>query len=158
MPDGLANGKYAFALLDGFLDQGKHKFWAFQVKNSAKADNGDLARALTLSLKPKVETPANINIANANTATVVKAAPTPKPEPMVPAGARVAYCRSSNVIMRGAPSLTAKKINGLRRGQKIYVINYSDNYDYWNGMEGNWAYVQTESGGRGWVFSPLITY
>ncbi len=37
VPDGLANGKYAFALFDGFLDEGKHKFWAFQVKMPKKA-------------------------------------------------------------------------------------------------------------------------
>lgn len=158
IPDGLANGKYAFALFDGFLDEGKHKFWAFQVKNSQKNDNGDLAKILTLSTKPKQSSPStNTNTAITNT-TVAKSAPTPKPEPSVPAGSRVAYCSSSNVVMRSAPSLTGKKINALRRGQKIYVINYSDNYDYWNGMEGNWAYVQTESGGRGWVFTPLINY
>jgi hypothetical protein len=34
----------------------------------------------------------------------------------------------------------------------------SDNSDYWNGKEGNWAYIQTESGSRGWVFSPLLNY
>ncbi len=158
IPDGLANGKYAFALFDGFLDEGKHKFWAFQVKNAAKTDNGELAKALTLSMKPKTVSPSNTNTSNANTTTFVKVAPTPKPEPIAPAGSRVAYCASTNVIMRGAPSLTARKVNGLRRGQKVYVINYSDNYDSWNGMEGNWAYVQTESGGRGWVFSPLISY
>ena len=160
VPDGLANGKYAFALFDGFLDEGKHKFWAFQVKNATKTDNGDLGKALTLSMKPKTASPTpNTNSAiSTNATTVVKAAPTPKPAPVAPAGSQVAYCASSNVIMRGSPSLSGRKINNLRRGQKIYIINYSDNYDSWNGMEGNWAYVQTESGGRGWVFAPLISY
>lgn len=154
--DGLANGKYAFALFEGFLDEGKHKFWAFQVKNGEKTDNGDLAKALTLTVKPKTAPAANANLNHAN--TTIKTAPTPKPEPSAPAGARVAYCASSNVVMRGSPSLTGRKVNALRRGQKIYVINYSENSDYWNGMEGNWAYVQTESGSRGWVFTPLINY
>lgn len=163
VPDGLANGKYAFALFDGFLDEGKHKFWAFQVKNAQKSDNGDLAKALSLSMKPKTASPSSSNANTAaatdsNTTSVVKVAPTPKPAPIAPAGSQVAYCASSNVVMRGAPSLSARKINNLKRGQKIYIINYSDNYDSWNGMEGNWAYVQTESGGRGWVFSPLISY
>ncbi len=152
VPDGLANGKYAFALFDGFLDEGKHKFWAFQVKNAQKSDNGDLAKAFTLSMKPKT----NALPTNANTATIEKPAPTPKPAPSAPAGAQVAYCKSNNIVMRNSPSLNAKKVNALKRGQKIYIINYSENYDYWNGMEGNWAYVQTESGSRGWVFSPLI--
>lgn len=152
VPEGLANGKYAFALFDGFLDEGKHKFWAFQVKNAQKSDNGELAKAFTLSMKPKT----NALPANANTATNSNPAPTPKPAPSAPAGAQVAYCKSNNIVMRNSPNLNAKKINALKRGQKIYIIEYSDNYDYWNGMEGNWAYVQTENGSRGWVFSPLI--
>ncbi len=53
IPDGLANGKYAFALFDGFLDEGKHKFWAFQIQNAEKSDNGDLAKVMTISPKPK---------------------------------------------------------------------------------------------------------
>ncbi len=52
IPDGLANGKYAFALFEGFLDDGKHIFWAFQVKNAEKSDNGDLAKAITILPKP----------------------------------------------------------------------------------------------------------
>lgn len=155
VPDSLANGKYAFALFDGFLDEGKHKFWAFQVKNAQKSDNGDLAKAFSLSMKPKTASPANADQTAANTATV-KLAPTPKPAPSAPAGAQVAYCKSNNITMRSSPSLDGRKVNALKRGQKIYIINYSENYDYWNGMEGNWAYVQTESGSRGWVFSPLI--
>ena len=158
VPDGLANGKYAFALFEGFLDEGKHKFWAFEVKNAAKNDNGDLAKTFSLSVKPKQTAPASIANTDSTNTTVAKAPPTPKPEPIAPAGSRVAYCNSSNVVLRGAPSLEAKKVSALRRGQKIYVINYSDNFDYWNGMEGNWAYVQTESGGRGWVFTPFIGY
>lgn len=161
--EALANGKYAFALFDGFLDEGKHKFWAFQVKNSSKTDNGDLAKTMTLAMKAKSASNANSNSNTTPTATntapaVVKTAPTPKPEAVAPVGSRVAYSGSSNVVMRGSPSLTGRKVSGLKRGQKVYVINYSDNYDYWNGMEGNWAYVQTESGSRGWVFSPLINY
>ena len=155
VPDGLANGKYAFALFDGFLDEGKHKFWAFQVKDAQKSDNGDLAKAFSLSLKPKT-TAAPSNTNSATTEKVEKVAPTPKPAPVAPSGAQVAYCKSNNIVMRSSPGLNAKKINALKRGQKIYIINYSDNTDYWNGMEGSWAYIQTESGGRGWVFAPLI--
>ncbi len=153
VPEGLANGKYAFALFDGFLDEGKHKFWAFQVKNAQKTDNGDLAKAFTLLLKPKT---AASPTANTNSATNNSVAPTPKPAPPVPQGAQVAYCKSNNIIVRNSPNLNAKKVNALKRGQKIYIINYSENYDYWNGLEGNWAYVQTENGSRGWVFAPLI--
>lgn len=152
VPDGLATGKYAFALFDGFLDEGKHKFWAFQVKNAPKLDNGDLAKAMTLSLKPKT----TVLQQNSNSTAIDKPAPTPKPAPSAPSGAQVAYCKSNNIVLRSSPSLTARKVSALKRGQKIYIINYSENYDYWNGMEGNWAYIQTENGSRGWVFSPLI--
>lgn len=155
VPDGLANGKYAFALLDGFLDEGKHKFWAFQVKNAQKNDNGDLAKSISVSMKPKIaSTPSTNSSIDAN--SQIKTLPAPKPASSAPAGAQVAYCKSNNIVVRNSPELNAKKINALKRGQKIYIINYSDNYDYWNGMEGNWAYIQTESGSRGWVFSPLI--
>ncbi len=154
VPEGLANGKYAFALFDGFLDEGKHKFWAFQVKNAQKTDNGDLAKAFTLSLKPKTAAPPPP--VNANIATNLSVAPTPKPAPSVPQGSSVAYCKSNNIIVRSSPNLNGKKTNALKRGQKIYIINYSENYDQWKGMEGNWAYIQTENGNRGWVFAPLI--
>lgn len=150
--ENLAKGKYAFALIDGFFDDGKHKFWAFQVKNSDKADNAAILKDLTVSLKNKSKTSSNTNTETA------KITPTPKPTTAPPVGSRTAYAASNNVVIRSAPSLDAQKIGGLKRGQKIYVLGYSDNYDYWNGLEGTWANVQTETGQRGWVFSPLIRY
>ncbi len=153
-PENLAKGKYAFALIDGFFDDGKHKLWAFQVKNSDKTDNGNLLKDLTVTLKNKSK---NINSSNSNTETT-RVSPTPKPSVVPPVGARTAYAASNNVVVRAAPSLTAQKIGGLKRGQKIFVLSYSDNYDNWNGLEGTWANIQTESGQRGWVFSPLIKF
>lgn len=153
-PENLAKGKYAFALIDGFFDDGKHKFWAFQIKNSDKTDNGNLLKDLTVSLKNKSK---NSNSNNSNT-EITQVSPTPKPSVAPPVGARTAYAASNNVVVRAAPSLTAQKVGGLKRGQKIFVLSYSDNYDNWNGLEGTWANIQTESGQRGWVFSPLIKY
>ena len=152
VPGGLANGRYAFALFEGFADEGRHKFWSFEVKNSAQKAVGEASKPFSVALKPKSAEIAS----NSNAAANVVSAATVKSAPPVPAGAQVAYCKSSNVVMRNSPRLNAKKINALKRGQKIYIINYSENYDYWNGTEGNWAYVQTEEGSRGWVFSPLI--
>jgi hypothetical protein len=152
-PENLAKGKYAFALLDGFFDDGKHKLWAFQVKDSDKTDNGSLVRETSVTLKNKT------NNSNSNTSSnteITKATPPPAVPP--PTGARTAYASTNNLVIRGAPSLSAQKVGGLRRGQKIYILGYSNNYDYWNGMEGTWANIQTESGQRGWVFSPLIKY
>ncbi len=149
---GLAAGKYAFVLFDGYFEEGKHKFWAFQIVNAEKRDNTDLARDIALDLKSKLAD------TNTNQATNANVAPSPKPTISAPVGARVAYCNATDVIVRAAPSLNAKKVNELRRGQKVYAIRYSDNYDYWNGMQANWAYIQTESGKRGWVFTPFISY
>jgi len=153
-PENLANGKYAFALIDGFFDDGKHKFWAFQVKNSDKTDNANLVKDLTFSLKNKSK---NSNSSNSNT-EITQVSPTPKPSVAPPVGSRTAYAASNNVVIRASPSLTAQKVGCLKRRQKIFVMSYSDNYDNWNGLEGTWANVQTESGQRGWVFSPLIKY
>ena len=58
IPESVANGKYAFALFNGYFDEGKHKFWAFSVKNDAKSDNGEIAKNINLNLKPKDENTA----------------------------------------------------------------------------------------------------
>ena len=147
--ENLAKGKYAFALLDGFFDDGKHKFWVFQVKESDKTDNGTMAKDVTVSLKNKSK--------NSNT-NVTKTTPSPKATVEPPVGARTAYASTNNLSIRNAPSLTAPKIGALKKGQKVYVVGNSTNYDNWNGMEGTWANIQTETGQRGWVFSPLIKY
>ncbi len=84
--------------------------------------------------------------------------PTPKPKVSGPVGATVAYCNGSNVIVRDSPSLNAKKVNALKKGEKVFVIEESDNYDEWKGTEANWAYIQKEDGARGWVFTPFISY
>ena len=161
VPGGVSDGKYVFALLDGFLDEGKHKLWAFEVKNSNKSDNDDIAKTTTIELKnepsKKDETKDNTK-PDDKTETPPKPKPTAKPKVEPPLGARVAYCSGSNVVFRGSPSLNGKKIGKLSKGQRLYVISYSDNYDDWQGTTANWAYVQTESGARGWVFTPFVYY
>lgn len=87
--------------------------------------------------------------------------PTPPPAPKKvapPTGATVGYCNSSNVVLRAEPSLNAKKVGGLSNNQRLYIIRYSDTYDNWKGTTANWAYIQTESGKRGWVFTPFVSY
>jgi hypothetical protein len=148
IPDGVANGKYAFALLDGYLNEGKHKFWAFQVKNSGKSDNGNALKATTVSMKPKTPqlTAPNPNLA----ANPVKPAAPPPP------GGTAATCISNNVVLRYGPSQTTAKIGKLYNGQKLYVISYSDRYETFGNKYSNYAYVQTESGERGWVYAAYI--
>ena len=149
VPEGLANGKYAFALFDGFLDEGKHKLWAFQVKNSEKSDNGDLAKALTLSLKPKPSPTPIVKTPNA---------PAPPTTPSVPppSGGQVAVVSSGNVVLRAGASQSSSKIGGLHRGQKVYVIEYSSQYERFQNLYSNYAYIQTDSGKRGWVYAAYI--
>ena len=105
--DGLAKGKYAFAIIDGNFDDGKHKFWVFHVKNSDKADNNSVLKDLTVSLKNKA---SNKN-SNSN-----KTTPTPKPTVAPPVGSRTAYASTDSVVVRDSPSLNAQKISSLKRG------------------------------------------
>lgn len=148
LPESLAVGKYAFVHLSGYFDEGKHKFWPFEVRTAERASNDQIAKDTLFALKPKAV-----------------ASPTPKIEttekPSIenaPVGSKVAYCNSTNVVVRSSPSLKARKVNALRKNQKVYVIRYSDNTDSWNGLQSNWAFIQTETGKQGWVFTPFISY
>ncbi len=170
VPNGIAKGKYAFALFNGFLNEGNHKFWAFQVKDSKKSDNNDIAKSTTISVKDlkdskksddkKSDDKEKITDSDETAKKESLPPPPPKKDTKVPppSGARVAYSNGSDVLLRGTPSLMGKKIGKLSRGQRIYIIYYSENYDEWRGTTANWAYIQTESGGRGWVFSPFVYY
>lgn len=153
-PESLAIGKYAFARFDGYFDEGKHKFWAFEIKNAEKKDNGSLARETVVATKPKQVGNSSVQ----KTAATLALPPAPRPEVIVPSGARVGYCNNSDVRIRSSPDLTAQVIGKLGRRQRVFVIQYSGNTDYWKGQQANWAYIQTESGKSGWVFSPFISY
>lgn len=155
VPQSLAVGKYAFVRTDGYFDDGKHRFWAFEIRNAEKKDNGTLAKDIVIALKPKP--PVNNNTAktpDGNVPTVTVS----RPPVIQPAGSRKAYCNSGDVRIRSAPSLNAPVINKLRRGQVVFVLQYSGNTDNWRGTQANWAYIQTENGRSGWVFSPFISY
>jgi len=162
-PNGVANGQYAFAVFEGPLDDGKHRLWPLQIENSTKADNNDIAKTLSVDISKKVpgdantNTNANSNVSNATPDSTPEPTPAPKPTVTAPVGSTVAFCNSSNVIVRGAPGLNAKRLTMLKKGQRVFVIRYSDNTDMWKGVESNWAYIQTESGTRGWVFTPFIS-
>ncbi len=160
VPEGLAQGKYAFALFDGFFDEGKHKFWAFQVQNAEKTDNGEMAKAMTISTKPKpspTPTPLTLMSTPTQNNSMPIVASTPKLSVAPPTNG-YAYCRTNNVVLRSSPSLSGAKVDGLYKGQRLYVIRQSENYSSWRGVTGNWAYVETDDGLQGWVFSPLLRY
>jgi Bacterial SH3 domain len=137
----LANGKYAFTIFDGFINEGNHKFWSFQVSNSDSSENTALQSA-SLGLKP-TPTPTSVPVI-----TVI--AP--------PENARIAFCNNRNVLIRSSPSLAANPIGKLQKGQTLYVINTSSNYDNWQGIYSNWAYVQLPNGKKGWMFNTFVSY
>ncbi len=154
-PSGVSNGKYAFAVFNGNLNDGKHRLWPIQVENSSKADNNDVAKIMTLDVSEKVANVSeNTNTNIANTSVPIA---TPKPKAEAPVGSTVAFCNSSDVIVRASAGLDAKRLTKLKKGQRVFVIRYSENTDMWKGTESNWAYIQTENGKRGWVFTPFIS-
>ncbi|MGH9821287.1 MAG: SH3 domain-containing protein [Pyrinomonadaceae bacterium] len=145
IPGGLAGGKYAFALIDGFLNEGKHKFWAFQVRDSARPTNdGSSLHAASVAVKP---TP---------TPTPAVKSPTPTPAIPPPSGGTVAYTTTGNLVLRTGPSQDAAKLRNLRRGEKVYILRYSQNTEIFDGIESQFAYIQTENGQTGWVFVAFL--
>ncbi|MBC7898728.1 MAG: SH3 domain-containing protein [Saprospiraceae bacterium] len=150
-PQNLANGKYAFAVFNGFFDEGKHRFWPFQIDRSERANNADVLRETIVAVKSKDPN------ADPSPTPSPNSSPIPNLTITAPVGSTVAFCNSTDVIVRGGPGLNARKLSMLRKGQKVFVIKYSENSDMWKGVEANWAYIQTETGKRGWVFTPFIT-
>jgi len=138
LPENLANGKYALAVLEGFLDEGKHKFWAFQVVNSDKANNDSILKSSTVSLKSKDKK---------------KNEKTPETPPTAET---YVYPKSNGVVLRSDPSLTAGKVDSLTPSDRLYVMKISDNTTVWRGITGYWANVKTDDGTTGWVFAPLL--
>ena len=80
--------------------------------------------------------------------------PLKKVEP--PTGATVASINASDVVVRAQPSLTAKKVTLLRKGQKVYVIGVSDNLVVLEGESYTMKNVQLENGQKGWVLNKFI--
>ena len=83
---------------------------------------------------------------------------TPKPLKKVepPTGATVAIVNASDVVVRAQPSLTAKKVSLLKKGQKVYVTGISDNLVLWEGEYLTMRRVQLENGQKGWVLNRFI--
>ena len=80
--------------------------------------------------------------------------PLKKVEP--PAGATVAIVNASDVVVRAQPSLSAKKVASLRKGQKVYVVGESDNPVVWKQETYTMKNVQLENGQKGWVLNKFI--
>lgn len=149
---GLPSGKYAFALINGFADEGTHKLWPFQVKDGV-AQPSETAQTITLSVKPKTPEVKPGGVATAPPGSMASAPAGPRPLP--PIGG-YAYPITGNVLLRGAPSLSGAKVDKLARGQSLLVLGYSDNTDIWRGQQARWILVRTDYGVTGYVFSGLV--
>lgn len=160
----LANGKYAFMVVDGYFDDGKHRFWPFQIKDSDRGDNGDLAKSISVGLKSKSKTKDETDDGDVDDTPTPKPTQTQTPTPKrtePPVGSTVAVVRINNVVLRSGPSQATAKIGSLGAGQKVYVLQYSGRYETFITRDGrelysNYAYVQTESGRKGWVYAAFL--
>jgi hypothetical protein len=146
VPAPMANGKYAFALLEGFFNDGKHKFWAFQVRNSTKSDNADALKASTVNLKAASPTPPKTAVP----ASVTTAAAAP------PAPGNTAVSTTDYLILRAGPSQSYPKVRNLARGESVYILGYSTTTESFKGRSAPFAQVRTGSGQIGWVFSAFL--
>lgn len=149
VPETIASGRYAFALFDGYFNEGKHKFWPFQVRDSSKSNNDDLLKATSVSLKPKAtSSPAATKTAAppANVATTV-----PPPD-----GGTAATVKTRLKLRSGPTQFANNQIGSLNPGQRVYILDYSTNVETFNGITARYAYVQTEGGKRGWAFAAFL--
>lgn len=151
VPDGLANGKYALALMRDYLNEGNHKFWPFQVTEGAATPTGSPQMAML-----PVKNNPNVGPTPKTTPTT----PTPRPTDSPASGGGIlAAVNDDNVVLRGTPSLDGRKVNKLMRGQKVWVIGKSPNKTSWGGVTSDWSHVQLyDRSQTGWVFSPFISY
>jgi hypothetical protein len=154
IPEGLASGKYALALMRDYLNEGNHKFWPFQVTEGAPSPGTPQVATLQVKSGPASgPTPKPPPTTTTQTSTP----PTPSTPPTT--GGTLVYCNDDNVVLRGSPSLTGPKVNKLMRGQKLWAIGVSSNKSSWGGVTANWTHVQLyDRSQTGWVFSPFISY
>lgn len=132
---GLANGKYAFATLEGFFNDGRHKLWPFRILNSSKADNNELLTSSSLQLKPVL--------------------PQQSFAPPPPVGS-VARTVTTSVVLRSSPTQSSFKIRNLGFGEQVTVLEYSTNTESFKGRVSPFARVQTINGQQGWIFAAFL--
>lgn len=125
VPDGLANGKYALAIFDSYINEGKQRLWPFQVRDSAKSDNGSALKAASVPLKPKAP-PASTPTAPTTPVSTPAAPVQPAiPPPMPTTGMRT--IAANYVRVRVAPSSKADFHPTFRfyRGARVNVVGYT---------------------------------
>lgn len=144
LSDALPPGKYALARIDGKANDGKHLLWLFEIPAGENGSEAVLLETAQLELKP---------LPSPSSAPVKTVFIPPPPD------SRPAFCNNNNVVVRSAPNLYASPIGKASRGQPLYVTQTSTNFDNWQGIVSNWAYVQVgNTNRRGWVFHHFVSY
>lgn len=114
--------------------------------NSGRVDYGSVNVSRTPSATPRA---SNMNMR--------PAVPNSNPASSSPSqNWTLAYCNANSLNVRSAPVLDTSKSNQvgeLKRGDQVYIISESSNYDVYNGVTSNWAEIRTVNGAlHGWVF------
>jgi hypothetical protein len=145
---GLAAGSYAFAVLEGYFNDGKHRLWPFKIVKGARDDNSALVTASSLELKPKTARPLT-------PATTGFAPPGAAPPTSQPTIGSVARATTSRVILRSGPTQLSPKLRNLAYGEAVTILGYSSNVETFRGRVAPFARVQTVTG-EGWVFAAYL--
>ncbi len=122
LPAQLATGKYAFTFFDGYFNEGKHKFWPFQVKDSSKTDNGDALKAWSVAPKPK--TSAAPGTQSSSIPPTSAALPPPMPAGPPPTGMRTIIGNGVRVRTGPGSNYGYHPTYRLNRNAQVNVVNY----------------------------------
>lgn len=142
VPNGLANGRYAFALLDEFFNAGSHKLWAFEVRSGSGTQTNTDVLSSVIPMKGGEKTSGAFQVAS------------------IPPVSGWATCNSNYAVFRTEPSQhggSSTKIRNLYRGESVYVLEYSSNIEQFNGKLAPFANIRTENGEVGWVWAGLLS-
>jgi hypothetical protein len=67
------------------------------------------------------------------------------------------YTTANSLYLRDSPSKAGNIVTSLSRNSELLVTKFSENDELIDGLAAKWAFVQTQIGLEGWVFSGYIT-
>ena len=120
-PNGIADGKYSLALFDGHLNDGNHKFWTFQVKDSKKSNNDDIAKEISISINDKIKSDEKTDKKDSKEAAKKDTPPPPKKDTKV-RRLRVRGLLTATAVtlsFASTPSLAAKKSANFQKDSEF---------------------------------------
>jgi hypothetical protein len=80
----------------------------------------------------------------------------PVPPPAFAPTHRVATNDGTNLRLRSSPSTKGEAIMSLPNGSSVQVLQIGDSFVDGDGNAGNWTYVATPEGGKGWCFGAYL--